>query len=408
MLRALGCASSEEIMPAASAEPRLPGIPARLVKRFEPPAERDRPLPEFVSAMRADPSERRRPLAARSALASLTLALAIAALPAVALAQSTTLPGEFAFRTKKGYYLTAIDGGGRSTFPTIITAATTAGPWEKFRIVVGNPPPAFDKSFQTATGNYVTAVNGGDMTSDALHTDATQIRAWEQFRMNDLSVGNFAATWYSLYTVGGRNVTAVGAGGHYEDAIHTDATHVDTWEEFRPVKCGDLGSGFDYYIIPNVVPADGWALSAPGGGGRLSGAVAMGYGSWPESRFKLMLQPDGSYALQTSSGVNFVTALGGGGQVQVYEQCHPGFPGACISGLSDIFHTDATQVRGWEKFRIVDQGSCKYTIQTASGFFFGLYQTSHGMLFTTRRSVISDNEKFELVMSNLGSPPILH
>ena len=71
------------------------------------------------------------------------------------------------------------------------------------------------------------------------------------------------------------------------------------------------------------------------------------------------------------------------------------------------FHTDATQVLGWEKFRIVDQGHCKYTIQTNSGFFFGLYQTSHGMLFTTRRSVISDNEKFEFVMSGLGSPPIL-
>jgi hypothetical protein len=97
----------------------------------------------------------------------------------------------------------------------------------------------------------------------------------------------------------------------------------------------------------------------------------------------------------------------GGGQVQVYEDCHTGFPGACIDGFSNIFHTDATQVLGWEKFRIVDQGNCKYTIQTNSGFFFGLYETSHGMLFTTRRSEISDNEQFEFVMSGLGSPPIL-
>ncbi len=349
----------------------------------------------------------RQPIRLSAALVGLALAIVLAGVPALGLAQSTTLPGEFAFRTKKGYYLTAIDGGGRSAAPTIITAATSAGPWEKFRIVVGNPAPAYDKSFQTATGNYVTAVNGGGMTSDALHTDATQIRAWEQFRMNDLSVGNLAATYYGLYTIGGRNVTAVGAGGQYQDAIHTDAVRVDTWEEFRPVKCGDLGSGFDYYIIPNVVPADGWALSAPGGGGRVSGALSTGYGGWPESRFRLILQPDGSYGLQTSNGVNFVTALGGGGQVQVFEQCHPGFPGACISGFSDIFHTDATQVRGWEKFRIVDQGNCKYTVQTISGFFFGLYQTSHGMLFTTRRSVISDNEKFEFVMTSLGSPPIL-
>jgi hypothetical protein len=40
--------------------------------------------------------------------------------------------------------------------------------------------------------------------------------------MNRLSVEN-VATYYRLYTIGGRDVTAVGAGGHYEDAIHTDA-----------------------------------------------------------------------------------------------------------------------------------------------------------------------------------------
>ena len=51
--------------------------------------------------------------------------------PTLAYAQSSTLPGEFAFRTKKGFYLTAVTGGGRSDAPTIITQATTAGPWEK-------------------------------------------------------------------------------------------------------------------------------------------------------------------------------------------------------------------------------------------------------------------------------------
>ena len=379
----------------------VPGTPACGPRRSEPHARHDGSIRGAMSVGRP------RAKSSAATLTTVALAVVLAGVPVLAVAQADTLPGEFAFRTKKGYYLTAVGGGGRFAAPTIITASTVAGPWEKFRIVVGNPAPLYDKSFQTATGNYVTAVNGGGMTSDALHTDATQILGWEQFRMNDLSSGNFAPTWYSLNTIGGRSVTAVGAGGHYEDAIHTDGVNVDTWEEFRPVKCGDLGSGFDYYIIPNV-PADSSTLSAPDGGGRLSGALTTDYGGLPQSKFKLLRQPDGAYALRTSNGVNFVTALGGGGQVQVYHKCDPGFPGACISGFSDIFHTDATQVRGWEKFRIVDQGHCKYTIQTTSGFFFGLYQTAHGMLFTTRRSVISDNEKFELVMSGLGSPPILH
>jgi hypothetical protein len=374
-------------------------LPGRDPRRASPPAGR-------VSADRPHASKRPRAMRWAAVVVGLALAMVVAGVPALAVAQSSTLPGEFAFRTKKGHYLTAVGGGGRASAPTIITAATSAGPWEKFRIVVGNPAPAYDKSFRTATGNYVTAVNGGGMTSDALHTDATQIRGWEQFRMNDLSLGNMA-TYYGLNTIGGRNVTAVGAGGRYEDAIHTDAWHIAAWEQFRPVKCGDLGSGFDYYIIPNVVTTDGSTLSAPDGGGRLSSAITADYGGRPESKFKLIRQSDGSYALQTSNGVNYVTALGGGGQVQVYQDCRPGFPGACIDGFSDIFHTDATQVLGWERFRIVDQGNCKYTIQTNSGFFFGLYKTSHGMLFTTRRSVISDNEKFELVMSGLGSPPIL-
>ena len=52
-------------------------------------------------------------------------------------------------------------------------------------------------------------------------------------------------TYYGLNTIGGRNVTAVDAGGHYDDAIHTDSFH------------------------------DGWGLSAPGGGCRFNSAVTI-------------------------------------------------------------------------------------------------------------------------------------
>jgi hypothetical protein len=383
----------------------LPGHSPSTPHRSAPPCPAATSEPNDLAQPR-----RRHAIRAGSAIASLALTTLLAGLAMPAVAQTASaLPGEFAFRTTKGFYLTAIDGGGRSAAPTIVTAATSAGAWERFRIVVGDPAPLYDKNFQTATGNYVTAVNTGGMTSDALHTDATQARSWEQFRMVDLSEAGFAPTWYGLTTIGGKSVTAVGGGGQYQDAIHTDGTQIGTWEEFRPVKCGDLGSGYDYYIIA----ADGRALTAANGGGAVSDALVSG--KWfgePDnlewSRFTLSRQPDGSYALRTSNGANYLTALGGGGQVQEYIHCHPGFPGACIDGLSDIFHADATQVQGWEKFRIVDQGNCKYTVQTVSGFYFGLYQTSNGMMFTTRRSIISDNEKFEFVMSSLGSPPILH
>jgi hypothetical protein len=163
------------------------------------------------------------------------------------------------------------------------------------------------------------------------------------------------------------------------------------------------------------LPANDAALTAVKGGGLDKGdTIVQGY--WPGdsddrswSRFKLIRQSDGSYALQTANGVNFVTALGGGGQVQDYVPPDCGFPGACISGTTTIFHTDATQVRAWEKFKFVDQGNCKYAIQTTSGFFVGIYQDSDGhFLMTTRRSEISENEKFQLVMYGLASPVVIH
>ena len=36
-------------------------------------------------------------------------------------------------------------------------------------------------ALQTANGHYLTAVDGGGRTTDAIHSDATQVRAWEMF-----------------------------------------------------------------------------------------------------------------------------------------------------------------------------------------------------------------------------------
>jgi hypothetical protein len=273
-----------------------------------------------------------------------------------------------------------------------------------------NPAPPYDKSFQTPSGNYVTAVDGGGRTNDVLHTDATQIRSWEQFRVYDLSAGGVAPTYFALQTLSKNYVTAVGEGGKYDDAIHTDARQIGAWEWFRIVKCGDLGSGYQYTIIAN----NDQALTAVKGGGLDRGDTIV-YGWWPGespdrdwSRFTLLRQSDGSYALQTANGVNFVTALGGGGQVQQYFPPDCGLFSACIGGFSTIFHTDATQVQAWERFRIIDQGNCKYAIQTTKGFFVGIFKDSSGyMLMTTDRSSISENETFQFVMYGLASPVVI-
>lgn len=78
----------------------------------------------------------------------------------------------------------------------------------------------------------------------------------------------------------------------------------------------------------------------------------------------------------------------------------PGSPGSSIP--------TATQVQAWEKFRFIDQGNCKYAVQTVSGFFVGIFNTAQGgALLTTRRTEITENEKFQLVMYGLASPLVL-
>lgn len=321
---------------------------------------------------------------------------------------SAGYPGEFAFRTQKGFYLTAIDGGGRPIDPTIITGATSAQAWEKFKLGIATPPSAYDKNIQTATGNFVTAVNGGGMTANAIHTDATQPKDWERFRM--IYMGGSPPPYYGIGTIKGNFITAVNAGGRYQDALHTDARQIQAWEMFRIVKCGDPGSGYEY----GIMAADGEFLASES----YQGKTWFGLNNHPvetENKLKLVRQTDGTFALQLTTG-RYVTALGGGGQVEKHDSkywtpdCGGLFGGPCVGGAAPIFHTDATQIQAWEKFKVIDQGNCTYAIQTTSGFFLGIFKDSSGItLLTTRRDAPSTvNEKFQLVAFGfLASPVIL-
>jgi hypothetical protein len=156
---------------------------------------------------------------------------------------------------------------------------------------------------------------------------------------------------WTIQTINGNFVTAVGNTHQLTNAIHTDAKTAQRWEWFEVTKCGDLGSGMTYAIRNN---SPSFTLAAPDGGGRTQEAIAWGNMGDSVTRFTLIRQADGTYALRTSNGINYVTAVGGGGRAD-----------------NNTFHTDATQVQAWEKFRFLDQGDCTYTIQTTSGYFVG-------------------------------------
>lgn len=95
-------------------------------------------------------------------------------------------------------------------------------------------------AIRTINGNYVTAVNGGGMgnpaNTDPVHTDQTQILAWERF---ELVVLDEEKGLYAFQTETKNYVTAVNGGGMGEAAnklpLHTDATRASTWEQFMLV-----------------------------------------------------------------------------------------------------------------------------------------------------------------------------
>jgi len=123
------------------------------------------------------------------------------------------------------------------------------------------------------------------------------------------------------------------------------------------------------------------------GGGRTKdaiGAYEVKFDDW--AKFKLLRQSDGSYAIQTSNGINYLTAVNGGGLV-------------LGSSVPAVFHTDATQVQAWEKFRFVEMKNCYYAIQTVSGYYVGLAGLSG--VGSTRISDIFSATKFRLVMAGL-------
>jgi hypothetical protein len=171
---------------------------------------------------------------------------------------------------------------------------------------------------------FVTAVGGGGRNSGAIHTNATTPSTWETFqlwfdperRINtpENPEGFFA---YAIQTASGNYLTAVSGGGRTSDVLHTDATVPQAWETFG--------------LIPQVPP----------------------FSIYPED-YNLIQDAPWYYAIATEKG-NYLTALGGGGQI-----------------ADPALHSDATKVSAWELFRLICSGPLtsgrQYTLRPVAGF----------------------------------------
>ena len=141
-------------------------------------------------------------------------------------------PTTCSIKTGNGRYVTAVGGGGRVN-NVLHTDATQVQAWEKFTLVdLGLGTPNITYGIKTKTGHFLTAVGGGGRITDVIHSNATQALGWEQFQLISVGGGEFA-----IQTLNGRYLTATGAGGQVNDAIHSDATQIQAWEKFR-FNCG--------------------------------------------------------------------------------------------------------------------------------------------------------------------------
>jgi hypothetical protein len=308
--------------------------------------------------------------------------------PSVPVGGLQELEGQFAFLTSlKSTFLTAVGGGDRTT-DTIHTDATVPLAWEQFRLWSTNASGFY--GIQTHTGNFVTAVGAGGRTTDTIHTDATAVAGWELFAPTRVFDEFNDFMGFGLKTSKGFFLTAVGGGGHNSgDTIHTDAVVAKSWETFLPYRAAAFGTGSTYGLqvwggnAGDEEPLRGWLVATGGGGDPGPGAVGLfEEGQINELSWTLLKQPDGTYALQTANGT-VLTAIDGG-----------------AAGSEFRTDTSVNAIGDSEKFVLEDNGDFTVWIRTFAGSYISLGSTPVAGLSNISRAL-----KFRLQLFNLAPGP---
>jgi hypothetical protein len=305
------------------------------------------------------------------------------------------LTGELVIRTYlKGFFLTAKDGGHHS-IDALLSNSSAVQVDERFTFSSGSPTQV---TIRTTKGFYLSARGGGSIGGNA---DDTQTFQTERIAPAPDALftleGPAPNGTITIATLDGHFVTALGGGGKSTRAFHTDGTVARSWEQFYILKVGDLGSGHLYAIRPagtGNIPGQGERISfltAINGGNRTVHAMTANSPLQPESHFRFLSLPDGSYAFGTSNGFTVVTADNGGGLAHGTPQ------------MDNLITTKpVTQIQDWEKFKIVETSPGLYTIQTVSGFYVAVKNDftniSTRISFPDQAPSIGYTAHFELLM----------
>jgi hypothetical protein len=182
----------------------------------------------------------RRRLAVAGVSAMAVMAAMAVSLSGVASAATPTRTN-CTFKTADGHYVTAVNSGGltglgQQPFDVMHTDAVRVGSWETFTLVDAGDGTHY--GIQAFDGHYLTAVGGGGRTTDVIHSDAAQLQGWEKFTVTKVPSAPGGQAVYSIGTIDGHFLTAVGGGGRTTDVIHSDATVANGWEKFH-VHCAN-------------------------------------------------------------------------------------------------------------------------------------------------------------------------
>jgi hypothetical protein len=208
--------------------------------------------------------------------------------------------------TSANYYVAAIDGGGVSNAPTTFeTQGTTFYDTELFRF--NGPSPSGTSSISTFKGNFITALDGGGRSSSAFHTDATLAQSWELFYL--LKSGDLGHGYrYAIRPVGTGNIPGKG-----DNAIYLAALGGRTFDAMFASAGLMFNSVFTLLLQPNgnyaLRTADGYFLTARNGGGLAHPTpqdgdtlqtIQITIQAWEQ--FTLREEAVGVYSIKTASG----------------------------------------------------------------------------------------------------------
>lgn len=298
-------------------------------------------------------------------------------------------------------YVTAVNGGGLgnganvpiSTYETIDNSS-----FEHFGVEWVNEATG-QLAFITAKGNYVGAINGGGIGAGSntnnypLVTNATTMGAYELFKFAKLADGK-----YKVITANGNLWLATNGGGWGEAAntypIHTDAGRRGGWETFTIIKqrMGTFSAALRTYDGVNY-------LSALDGGGLGAGANVpiTTISDTPDANGQFNIiwlnEAQTSLAIMTPNG-RYVGAVGGGGK------------GAGADKNAYPLVTNATTPDGDAVFLFELLKNGKYAIKTIDGKYLsatnggGWGEASNNYPIHTDAGKIGGWESFGVVLTD--------